>query len=240
MWYIYPQIILSLAIGIYLCCCYKRQSVRNRTTLGLITGFFSLALAGITHFVISSDSDLLNDKILYFARNFFLLSGLIHILWAIIILVTDSIIFRYVLPIFIYVLGIFLAYWGIFIADNIPLVTLIVSYGFFVPLDLALGIFFLLLYTRLSFIKEGFKNNLGPFLISLGWFIHAINMGRLYFVLDKPGMDPYLLLIAIPYVLWLIGFILLEKETQKAFETKMKIHGFRRKDAKDHQNTKGS
>lgn len=233
MWYIYPQIIMALVIGIYLCCCFRRQPIKNWTTLGLATGFFSFAVVGLTHFIITSGFDLWDIKIIYFIRYLFLISGLVHILWAIIRLVTDSFVFKYVLPIFIYAIGILLAYSGIFIFDNTPLVTFIISYGFFIPLDFALGVFFLLLYTRLSLIKEGFINNFGPFLISLGWFIQAINMSRLYFVLDQSKMDIFLLLIVIPYIFWLAGFILLERETQKALETKMKIHGLKKRVEKE-------
>jgi len=228
MWYIYPQIILALAIGLYLCCCFRHQPAKNWTTLGLATGFFSFALAGIFHFLVISNLDLCNNNILCFLRYLFLVSALIYILWAVIRLITESVIFRYVLPVFIYIVGILLTYWGVYLSDNTPLVTFVISYIFFIPLDLTLGIFFLLLYSRLSFMKDGFQNNLGPFFLSLGWLIHAINMSRLYFVLDKSELDIFLLLISIPYVFWLIGFILLEKETEKAFETKLQIHGLKR------------
>lgn len=229
MCYIYPQIILSLAIGVYLGYCFRRQSVKNWTTLGLAIGFFSLALAGICQYFICFDLASIDIKVFYFLRYIFLVLGLSTILFGVMNLVTRSILLRYLLPIFIIIFGIIITYWGICIEDKISLVTLFISYGFFIPIDIVLGILFILLFSRLSFIKEGFRNNIGPLLIALGWFIHAVNMGRLYFILDKPALGYYMLLIAIPYVFWFVGFILLEKESKKALEMKMQIRGLVRK-----------
>lgn len=230
MWYIYPQIILAIAIGIYLCCCFRRQPVKNWATLGLTIGFFSFALAGISHFLIYIDVTIFDINILYFGRYFLLILGLSLIVFGIMNLVTRSFILKNILPFFIFISGTAICYWGIYIEDNIPLITLIVSYVFFVPIDITLGILFVTLYSRLSFIKDGLRNNFGPLLIAIGWFIHGINMGRLYFILDKREMDIYMLFIVVPYIFWLIGFILLERESRKAFETKIQIHGLIKKE----------
>lgn len=227
MFYIYPQVILAFTIALYLYDRYRKQEVKNLTTLGLIIGFANLALVGLTQFVIAANLLLWDYKILYFLRYLFLVFALTFIFWAVIRLITEKIFFKTILPILIFFLAIFWDYFGVFVLENIPLVTLVGSFLFYVPIGLTLGILFLLLYSRLAFIKDGFKNNLGPFLISLGWFIHAINASRVYFVLDKPEMEKYLLFVAVPYIFWLIGFILLEKETKKAFETKIKIHGLK-------------
>ncbi|PIP21622.1 MAG: hypothetical protein COX39_01915 [Candidatus Nealsonbacteria bacterium CG23_combo_of_CG06-09_8_20_14_all_40_13] len=229
MYYLYPQIILAFTIALYLYDRYIRQEVKNLTTLGLIIGFINLALVGLIQFIISTNLLLWDYKILYFLRYLFLVSALVFIFWAVVRLVSQKLFFKTVLPILIFLTVLFWGYLGVFVLEDISLATLVGTFIFYVPIGLTLGILFLLLYSRLAFIKDGFKNNLGPFFISLGWFIHAINASRVPFVLDKPEMEKYLLWVAIPYIFWLIGFILLEKETKKVLETKLKIHGLRRK-----------
>jgi hypothetical protein len=233
MYYIYPQIILAFAIALYLYDRYIKQEVKNLTTLGLIIGFINFALVGLVQFVISSNLLLWDYKILYFLRYLFLLLALVFIFWGVIRLVSERFFFKNILPILIFFASLFWAYLGVFVLENIFLTTLVGTFVFYVPIGLTLGIFFLLLYSRLAFIKDGFRNNLGPLLVSLGWFINAINASRVPFILDKPEMEKYLLVVVIPYILWLIGFILLEREAKKAFDFHLKIHGLRRKGAKD-------
>jgi len=229
MYYIYPQVILAFTVALYLWDRYRKQTVKNLATLGLIVGFLNLALVGLAQFIISTNLLTWDYKILYFLRYLFLVLALVFILWAVVRLVTERPFYKTALPILIFLLAISWVYFGVFVLKDIFLTTLVGTFLFYVPIGLALGILFLLLYSRLAFLKDGFKNNLGPLLVSLGWFIHAINASRIPFILDKPEMEKYLLVVAIPYLFWLIGFVLLEKETKKAFETKMRIHGLRRK-----------
>lgn len=231
MYYIYPQIILAFAIALYLYDRYIKQKVKNPTTLGLVIGFMFFAFVGLIQFVISSGLLLWDYKILYFLRYLFLTSALVFIFWGILRLVSESRFITIFFPTLTLISALVGGYIGVFVWENINLTTMVVVYTIYIPIDLSLGMLFLLLYGRLSFIKEGFKNNLGPFFLSLGWFIQAINVSRVPFVLDKPEMEKYLILIAIPYILWLIGFILLEKEAKKAFDFHLKIHGLRRKSA---------
>lgn len=230
MYYIYPQVILAFTIALYLYGRYKRQEVKNLTTLGLAIGFMSFGFVGLSQFAISSHLLLWDYKILYFLRYLFMAFAFVSIFWSVLKLVSTSRFYSTFFPLLVLVSALVGGYVGVFIWQNIQLTTAVAVYAIYIPVDLSLGILFLLLYSRLAFIKDGFKNNLGPFLISLGWFIHTINASRIPFVLDRPEMEKYLLIVAIPYIFWLIGFILLERETKKAFEIHLKVHGLRKKE----------
>jgi hypothetical protein len=226
---LYPRIISLLAIVLYLGDCCKKQQPKNPSTLGLMIGFFAFALASIVDFLDYANLLAWDGRTFGFVKHLCLLSGSVSILWSVLRLTVErSFLLKTFLPILIFLFGFFGGFWAIFFWNNLFLAAMVGVFVIYIPIYLTLGTLFLLLYSRLAFIRESFHNHLGPLLLALGWFIEAVLFGPLPFIPEGPAKAIYFLVTVIPCLLWLIGLILLEKEAQRVFELHLKIHGLRR------------
>ena len=231
MYFTLPSIIFPLFLSFYLYDRFRKQKYRNSSTFYWFLGFLTLSLTAIFHSAYAGGLlSGFNYQIFYFIRALMFIVGIIFFYLGVIRLISASLVLKILVPVFALAFTVSSIVYALFVMDNFKLATLFGLFILIVPLEVVMAILFILLYSHLAFIRDGYRSNLGPLLIALGWLFHALAMSWLYFFLDQPGMEKWLLIINIPTIFWVVGLVMLERETKKVFNIKLRIHGLKKKE----------
>jgi hypothetical protein len=237
----YTALIICLFGCCYLFDCYRRQPEKNLTTLLWSLGFLVSAASIFCSIILAFKETFpfdLREIILQSGQYLFSSLALILFYIGAIKPLTKNIFYKFVFPLLIYLIANSFIIFKVFHISNltdIAFIDIVFVFSLLLPLSLVLGVIFLLFFQHLYISKQSKMSYFGALLITIGWFLFSLLSLSLSFVEDINAMDIWFGFFGFIELLIIVGIIFLEKGAKESFELHLKIHGLRRKDAKNHQ-----